>query len=205
MVLVVVEFGMKKQTSKRKSDVKFIKENGDTMSEADDSPKKKSPRASTKTKKDTSDEEEEDYEVEKIIDMRKVGRNKEFLIKWKGWEREEDQTWETEQNLGNSKVLLKEFLAEKARETSSEKAAPRSRKARKSSSSTPEPRISDEPEVVSIEDSDTESGMISQPMLWSAVVAQPKSRLLRGTVRGHLSSESASPGAPTWSSATGWT
>ena len=178
------EEDLKKKAPKRKSDIKFVKENGDTMSEAEDSPKKKSPRAPTKTKKtgnaleslspaaksrdqnkikvlkdDSSDEEkeEEDYEVEKILDMRKAGRNREFLIKWKGWDREEDQTWETEQNLGNSKDLLKEFLAEKARDINSEKSAPRSRKARKSSSSTPEPRISDEPEIVSIEDSDTES------------------------------------------------
>ena len=168
------EEDLKAKTTKRKSDVKFMKENGETMSEADDSPKRR--RGSNKPKKsdddskshdepenedNSSDEEkeEEDYEVEKILDMRKVGRSKtkEFLIKWKGWDREEDQTWETEENLGNSKDLLKDFLAQQARETSIEKPAPRSRKGRKSSSSTPEPAISTEPEIVSIEDSDSES------------------------------------------------
>ena len=180
------EEDLKTKTSKRKSDVKFIKENGDTMPEADESPKMKSSRASSKSKKtgddsgsrsppaksqkepesDGSDASDDHYEVEKILDMkevlnRKTGWQKQFLVKWKGWDREEDQTWEAEDNLFNSKDLLKEFLAEKekekARETSSEKPAPKSRKARKSSVSTPEPRLSEEPEVVSIEDSDAES------------------------------------------------
>lgn len=128
------------------------------MSEAEESPKsRRDDKSKLIPEPENSSEEEEDYEVEKILDMRKVGRNKkEFLIKWKGWDRKEDQTWETEENLGNSKDLLKEFLAEKAREPSIEKPAPRSRKGRKSSSSTPEPAISSEPEIVKI-DSDSES------------------------------------------------
>ena len=32
--------------------------------------------------------EEEEYEVEKILDVRKARKGKEYLVKWKGWERE---------------------------------------------------------------------------------------------------------------------
>ena len=144
--------------SKRKSDIKFVHENGDPMSEADDSPKKKgkkrgavkeaSPEAdsspqegkrgsrnggkrsvsytdfeSPKGKKkelfepeesSTAEEPmEEEYEVEKILDVRKKGKGKEYLVKWKGWEREEDRTWEPEASLEGSQDLLREFNEKK--------------------------------------------------------------------------------------------
>ena len=144
-------------SSKRRSDIKFVKENGDPMSEADDSPKKKgkkkiakdaSPEAdsspqdgkrgsrnggkrsvsytdfeSPKGKKkelfeaeETPSAEEpieEEYEVEKILDVRKKGKGKEYLVKWKGWEREEDRTWEPEASLAGSNDLLREFNEKK--------------------------------------------------------------------------------------------
>merc|ERR1711894_356709 len=142
-----------KTSSKRRSDIKFVHENGDPMSEADDSPKKKgrkkmakdaSPEAdSTPTevkrgsrnggkrsvsytdfespkgkKKELFEAEEtpsadepmeEGYEVEKILDVRKKGKGKEYLVKWKGWEKEEDRTWEPEASLDGSLELLREF------------------------------------------------------------------------------------------------
>merc|ERR1712218_276972 len=140
-----------KLTGKRRSDIKFVHENGDPMSEVEDSPKKKSPKTFPQEKKRSSsdfkdedssqlepkkrgrksveytepsiddqnapaadstdtDNEEEEYEVEKILDMRKKGKKKEYLVKWKGWENEEDQTWEPEASLEGSKDLLQEFL-----------------------------------------------------------------------------------------------
>ena len=53
--------------------------------------------------------EEEEYEVEKILDVRKARKGKEYLVKWKGWEREEDRTWEPEASLEGSRELVKEF------------------------------------------------------------------------------------------------
>ena len=142
-----------KTSSKRRSDIKFVHENGDPMSEADDSPKKKgkkkmvkdanpeadstpteekrgsrnggkrsvsytdfeSPKGKKKelfeVEETPSAEEpmEEEYEVEKILDVRKKGKGKEYLVKWKGWEKEEDRTWEPEASLDGSKELLREF------------------------------------------------------------------------------------------------
>merc|ERR1712029_1031560 len=131
---------MNKPVSKRRSDIKFVHENGDPMSENDDSPKKKSPKTKKqdspkveeekktssrgrksvnysetpekekKSEANDDDQEEDEYEVEKIIDVRTGKRGKkEYLVKWKGWDREEDQTWEPEASLAGSKELVKEF------------------------------------------------------------------------------------------------
>ena len=53
--------------------------------------------------------EEEDYEVEKVLDKRGSGRNISYLVKWKGWDLEEDLTWEPAKNLANVKNLIEEF------------------------------------------------------------------------------------------------
>jgi len=131
---------MNKPVSKRRSDIKFVHENGDPMSENDDSPKKKSPKTKKqgspkveeekktssrgrksvnysetpekekKSEANDDEQEEDEYEVEKIIDVRTGKRGKkEYLVKWKGWDREEDQTWEPEASLAGSKELVKEF------------------------------------------------------------------------------------------------
>jgi hypothetical protein len=60
-------------------------------------------------------DEEEEWEVEKILDRRerKVGRGKriEYLIKWKGYP-EWENTWEPTNNLIHSKELINEFEKE---------------------------------------------------------------------------------------------
>ena len=60
-------------------------------------------------------DEEEEWEVEKILDRRerKVGRGKriEYLIKWKGYP-EWENTWEPTNNLIHSKELIDEFEKE---------------------------------------------------------------------------------------------
>ena len=120
----------KKCSSKMKCDIKFVQENGDPMSEADDSPKKKGKKRGAvkenkekakKVKKEkktkesakkkkaakkaaaSSDEEDEEgadeYEVEKILEKREIGGFLEYKVKWRGWEAEEDMTWEPAGNL----------------------------------------------------------------------------------------------------------
>merc|ERR1711892_511816 len=54
-------------------------------------------------------EEKDEYEVEKILNVREAEMGREYLVKWKGWEKEEDQTWEPENSLKGSKKLMKEF------------------------------------------------------------------------------------------------
>ena len=55
------------------------------------------------------DEEEPEYEVERIVDKRVVDGVTEYLVKWKGWESEEDRTWEPEENLRGSEKLIKKY------------------------------------------------------------------------------------------------
>jgi len=56
-------------------------------------------------------EGEEEYEVEKILNKRKIqGKNK-FLVCWKGYTAEAD-TWEDRENLKNAGKLVEEFERE---------------------------------------------------------------------------------------------
>ena len=117
----------------------------------------KSPAPEKEVEEEDDDEEEEaDYEVEKILDMKKFGKKQKFLIKWKGWELEDDQTWETEENLEGSKDLLDAFLAGLEDKGKEEKPAPKSRKGCKSSTNMKDEVKDSEPELVNLDDSDTE-------------------------------------------------
>ena len=53
--------------------------------------------------------EEVDYEVEKVVDKKGTGKNLLYLVKWKGWDLPEDQTWEPLENLENAKHLVTLF------------------------------------------------------------------------------------------------
>ena len=48
------------------------------------------------------------FEVEKIIEKKKIGKNYFYLIKWKGYS-DLDSTWEPIKNLKNIKKMLKLF------------------------------------------------------------------------------------------------
>merc|ERR1712228_926520 len=46
-----------------------------------------------------SEEEEERYEVEAILKSKEEEGKRLYLIKWKGYDQEEDNTWEPEENI----------------------------------------------------------------------------------------------------------
>jgi len=56
-------------------------------------------------------EEEEEYEVEKILNKKKFRGKDRYLVQWKGYTAEED-TWELRENLGNAEGLVREFEEE---------------------------------------------------------------------------------------------
>ena len=62
---------------------------------------------------------EEEWEVEKIINKRKVQGRDKYLVQWKGCTAEED-TWENKENLKNAMELVKEFKREYHREEEEE-------------------------------------------------------------------------------------
>jgi len=63
--------------------------------------------------------EEKEWEVERIMNKRRVwGKNK-YLVQWKGCTAEED-TWESKENLKNAMELVEEFKKEYCREEEEE-------------------------------------------------------------------------------------
>ncbi|KAH8627105.1 reverse transcriptase domain protein [Alternaria alternata] len=52
--------------------------------------------------------EDDEYEVEEIRDLRKVGRQWKYLVKWQGWP-ESQNTWEPKENLTNCKSQVLEY------------------------------------------------------------------------------------------------
>lgn len=53
--------------------------------------------------------DEEEYEVETIIEKRTRKGKTEYLVKWKGWDNPDDNTWEPVENLESSEELIKEY------------------------------------------------------------------------------------------------
>ena len=53
-------------------------------------------------------EDVEEWEVEKILNKKKIRGVEKYLIRWKGFMAEGD-TWERKENLKNAKELIKEF------------------------------------------------------------------------------------------------
>ena len=64
-------------------------------------------------------EGEEEWEVEKIINKKKVRGMDKYLVRWKGCTAEED-TWESKENLRNAIELVEEFEREYRREEEEE-------------------------------------------------------------------------------------
>ena len=60
-------------------------------------------------------EEEEEWEVEKILNKQRVKRKDKYLVCWKGFTAESD-TWEGRENLKNAQEAIKEFKEEYQRD-----------------------------------------------------------------------------------------
>jgi len=61
-----------------------------------------------KERKPVEVEEVEEWEVEKILNKRKIRGVEKYLVQWKGFTAEED-TWERREDLGNAKEALAKF------------------------------------------------------------------------------------------------
>jgi len=82
------------------------------------SPRKASRRSSTsvsrdKGKKKTSVRTLDEWEVEKIVDVRCRNGEEEFKVKWKGFSKV-DNSWEPRENLGNAEVAIEDFYSRHA-------------------------------------------------------------------------------------------
>ena len=52
---------------------------------------------------------EEEYEIEKILDKKGSGKKTMYLVKWKGYDKEEDNTWEPVSSLQENLPFIEEF------------------------------------------------------------------------------------------------
>ena len=57
-----------------------------------------------------TEDREEEYEVESVVDSRYKGKRLEYLVHWKGWS-DTDRTWEPLSNLGNAADAIQDFHA----------------------------------------------------------------------------------------------
>ena len=57
-----------------------------------------------------TEDHEEEYEVEYVVDSRYKGKRLEYLVHWKGWS-DTDRTWEPVSNLGNAEAAVCDFHA----------------------------------------------------------------------------------------------
>ena len=57
-----------------------------------------------------TEDRDEEYEVEFVVDSRYKGKRLEYLVHWKGWS-ETDRNWEPVSNLGNAADAVHDFHA----------------------------------------------------------------------------------------------
>ena len=57
-----------------------------------------------------TEDREEEYEVDYVVDSRYKGKCLEYLVHWRGWS-ETDRTWEPLSNLGNAATAVRDFHA----------------------------------------------------------------------------------------------
>merc|ERR1712142_1008884 len=95
-------------TSSKKKIASFFTPKSNKKKEASDPPKEKVKA----TEESEEDDEEEEYEVESIVDKKVVRGKTKYLVKWKGYEKDEDRTWEPKKNLEGSEDLIKSFEAD---------------------------------------------------------------------------------------------
>ena len=55
-----------------------------------------------------TEDRDEEYEVDYVVDSRYKGKHLEYLVHWKGWS-DTDRTWEPVSNLGNAGAAVHDF------------------------------------------------------------------------------------------------
>jgi len=58
---------------------------------------------------DDDDDDEDDYVVEEVLDSKQEGRKVLYLVKWEGFDGEEDNTWEPQKNLDDCPEKLEAY------------------------------------------------------------------------------------------------
>merc|ERR1712110_934900 len=71
------------------------------------------------------EENGDEYEIEKVVDERTVGKKKEYFVKWKGW-KDEDNTWEPKENL--TAGIIKKYETEAKKQQQKDSPSPAKKK-----------------------------------------------------------------------------
>lgn len=57
-------------------------------------------------------EEEEEWEIERILEYNRPRNKRRYFVKWKGFS-DHDNTWEPKKNLKHTQILLKDYKRRK--------------------------------------------------------------------------------------------
>lgn len=114
--------------------------------------------------------DEEDYTVEAIVDERKVGTRKEYLVKWDGYPAESN-TWEPKENLDNCKAIVDEWRkSDQYKQRQQEYQAAKKAPAKRAS-------------VIPVKRKSTSLGLTSRPRASSKVPDKPREAAPRARKR----------------------
>ena len=98
-----------------------------------------------------SEESEAEYNIEKILKERTVGGKTEYLIKWEGYDKEEDNTWEPAKEIRKTEAF-KKWQPQQAASSSSSAAASSSSKKKKKK------KNADSDDEAEVSESDSDEG-----------------------------------------------
>ena len=76
------------------------------------------------------EEEEEEYVIERILKQKLIAGETQYLVKWRGYDNADDNTWETAENLEDT-LALEVWMAQKAPVDAEEAEALRRRQRRR--------------------------------------------------------------------------
>jgi len=99
------------------------RENGEKTADQKPSPNKRRKKEDQRASTSARDKSDDEYEVQRLINLRTIKGRRQFLVRWKGYDETAD-SWENEKDL-NCPKLIEEFLIKEKEEKEKEMKSPK--------------------------------------------------------------------------------